>query len=753
MSRFSICSYYQPGTNGVDQQVLSVFIYPYEFSDEMLDNAIAPYLSKGGPFNTVHFVGYPESIDNIKTLFRERYESSAAFKRISRVIRDFEANLRLISINPKDGNPVCQMLDGKDVIDTCLLNRERHQSLQALFIRNNGLVNAHNGTHYAKQSQTHSTQFLRSANVLESSGNAFQIAFWVIQVIGMRTISRIVVDTSGIDSVAFVIGYEIVKMGLQSLMPVIESHHSHGGLEFLSVPNGETTLFLISATTSGGLHPKLVGCGAKPENIITLYYLANNVDAKSNILCNLTLHSKENRDGLEPIKNYPSDDCPYCNSHSYAIAMEGDQFTTEPARIAELDIALSDFSIEHRSILSDLSNTGLFKVFRSANERSFEIYLDVEAMFKNIENDFVNKLRIKVRRFVKRGIPTHLKRIIYTKYPGAEFMSREVFAFATSTLNPENITVIGSEGLGNQGKQAETASLVMSACMDDTYELMGISRDLRVIQPGGNTTYIAPLFRTSSKLERTRIESNLTFGEEGSKTFSLYSAIGIELPACESLHSWKLEFEKLNNLVHWAELENIALPPEIDQRIALLRSAPAIGMSEKLFWPSPSGDELSLGSDFTMAPTDNGQKYTQADIFVIASSLFHQYRQGVSKKPRLICKSYERTVISPENFQRFSDAILQSAFLRAARGGEIGYANCEEEVSKRMLRFLSAEVEAAKHGRGQTLMEYVISIMIGRLTLYPNHRKEFLSAVESEYLIPDWIKVCARFIIQKDGIN
>ena len=468
-------------------------------------------------------------------------------------------------------------------------------------------------------------------------------------------------------------------------------------------------------------------------------------------MCDLSHDDQENIDGLHSIENYPADNCPYCRDPSYAISIAGDQFSTEPARIEEIEIALSDFSEAHRNVLSKLSSTGLFKVFRSINERNYEIYLDVQAMFAPEPGNthaeaFVSDLFTKWRRLVKRGMPIHLQRIIYTNYPGTKAMAEDALALLQQKLDQQSITLIGSRELHNRGTNQETASLVVSACLDESYELMGISRDLRMVQPGGNTTYVAPLFRASSKRERARIESNLIFGEAGAKTFNLYSVVQIELPTCEHFHSWKLEFDRLRELVHWADMEDVTIPPEIEQRIALLRSAPATGLGERIFWPSPSEEELKLGSDFTMIPTDDGnRRLSQADVFVIASSLFHQYRQGANGKPRLMYKPYERTVISPESFQRFSDAILQAAFLRAARGGDIGYANCEEQVSERMFSFLSDEVEAAKCGRGPALMEYVIAIMIGRLSLYPSHRRDFLSAVESEPLIPEWIRLCARF--------
>jgi hypothetical protein len=755
MSRFSICSY-TTEKNDKEWKILSIFVFPYLFDDNYLDDSVAPYFLNEGPFDAVNFVGFPESIEILKELYGS--DDSAAFKRMQRSVTDFKSASYFISISESDGALDSYTLCGGKIADAHYLNQEMQQSLQRVFTDQNGLVTASTGFHFAKPSKDHSTHFLRVANVLENSSTSLQIAFWLLSHIKKSPIKRIVVDTSGIDSVAFAFAYESVRRMRQSSLPIIESHHSYEGLSDLIVQDPNETLFLISASTSGSLYSCLVQQGALPENIVTLFYLGEKEKAIGTILCNLTAE-KTNVDGLQIIKSHSEKNCPHCISHSYAIPIAGDQFSTEPVRIEEIDILLSDFKKEHRETLSQLASTDLFKVFRSTEDRNFEIYLDVDSMFSassaasHHAADVTADLKRKWGKLIKRGMPIHLERIIYTSYLGAKKLA-EIAALELAKISSGHKSeLISSHDLHSQSVSDDSASLVISSCFDETHELMGISRDLRVVQSGGNTTYVAPIFRVNSERERKRIESNLTFGELGPKTFNLYSVLQIELPICESNHSWKLEYEKLLELIHWADMAAITVPPEIDARLALLRSAPSTGLSENLYWPSPNNIQLKLGADFTMIPNDNGKRnLSQADLFVIASSLFHQYRQGVPKKPRLAYKPYERTVISPDNFQRFSDGILQASFLRAARDGELGYSNCEETVSLRMFSFLCDELRAAKRGLGPALMEYLISFMIGRLTLHPTHQKEFLNMVSDEIMIPDWIRVCARFTNEQHQI-
>lgn len=285
--------------------------------------------------------------------------------------------------------------------------------------------------------------------------------------------------------------------------------------------------------------------------------------------------------------------------------------------------------------------------------------------------------------------------------------------------------------------------------MDDTYELMGISRDLRSVHPGGSITYVSPIFRAASGSERRRIESNLTFGDQGPKTFTLLSIVSVDLPNCVPNHSWQLEYERLLELEYWCTYTDRDVPAAITERIEILRTAPGVGLENNLFWPSPQGVKLKLAADFTMIPTYDGTRIiSQADTFAIITSLFHKYRQGVLKKPRLICRTYERTVISPESFQRFSDGVIQASFLRAAREGEIAYSNCDEIVSERMFAFLAGEVAAARQNGGHALMEYLVALMNGRLTLHPKHTRELLTMIV-EKAIGDHLEIVAMFLISE----
>ncbi|OEZ86941.1 hypothetical protein JAB6_13550 [Janthinobacterium sp. HH104] len=753
MTIATVFSYVKTAKPSGKEKILAVYLHPVRISDEQLDEMIAPILSTQGPFDALHFTGAPEQIATVQALL---VEDTAVRARLSGALHPVASKVVLISWKPRRFDGFNAMyVNGAKASDQVIAD-ERQFGLFEAFTMHGGLVTAGSGTHFTKPSGTHSSQFLRAANVLEGHAVAHRLAFWLYPLLTGKVINRIVVDTSGISTVAFGLAYERLMRGEAPALPIIETHASYGGLSSLIVPDPEGTIFLVSASTSGKLVEQLVQKGAIAQNVFTLFFLGDKTPGT--VVCDLTAKESIGFPGLQPIVNHDASNCPACIQHSYAIPIVGDQFRTEPAEIAEITITLSDFDEPSRAILDRLVSTGLFKIFRKTTKRSYEIYLDVEAVLtKPPTNEFarirVSDLRTRLDRLLRRGMPVHLKRIVPTAYPGAA----QIANIANKMLPGEadtNVSIVASQNLLPVARQNEpivadpdSATLVISGCLDDTYELMAISRDLRTVQPGGSITYISPFFRGTSNAERTRIESNLTFGDQGPKTFSLFSVVAIDLPHCSGEHSWEREFRLLQEVEYWCDLNGEEMPAELERRQQILAAAPAIGMSDELFWGTPFGQSLKLAADFTMIPTDDGKRpVSQADVYVIVSSLFHKYRSGIAKKPKLVSKSYERAVISPESFQRFSDGVLQAAFLRAARGGELAYANCSEDVSSRMLDFLCVEVKAVRNGAGPALMEFLIAMLDGRLSLHEAHQQKFLRLVIDSQEVPAHIKLIARYM-------
>ncbi|SFO04212.1 hypothetical protein SAMN05216386_2462 [Nitrosospira briensis] len=758
MTPFSIRIVEFPDAGGRTKKVLSIHLLRPEISENSFDDKLSRIISSGNQFDAIHFVGFENCIEQAQVWLKS---DSSICGRLDLVVVDLHKNARIISFDEKTGKHTAVCSRGAPAADTqCVIDANRRYTLQELFIANNGHLMAPKGFHYIKPSKKHVNIFLRTANVLEDSAAASMIAFWIIPYVWGRCIEHIVVDTSGISDIALTVAYEaICRRGLTKL-PIVSTHNSYGGLDRLTIDQPNETLLLISATTSGGLRNKLVKLGAEQENIITLFYLGNEPQKADYTLCDLTKEAVDGYLGLEPIDNYSEIDCPYCKRKSYPVSLRGDQFTFEPPKVEEIHVALSDLPNQHQTLFNQLAGIDFFKVYRNINDRSLEIYLDVQALFQTQTEyrptrDLLERLSKQWKGMVLRGAPVNLKQIVFAAYPFSKEMADSangiVLAFQTNST-----PMLSSQELQLSAiKTPGTATLVVVSCIDDSHELMAINRDLRSNQPQGNTTYITPVFRADSSRERSRIKSNLTFGENGVNTFNLYSMIDINLPEDDRNHSWDSELKILNEIVNWADLENLAIPQLVTERIRFLElEAPTKGISEKLFWPDSRDKQLQVRPDFTFLNTDGGARLpSQADVFIVISAVLHHLRQGTAGKPKLSYKTYERAILSPDNFVRFNDGVIQSAMLRAARGYELAYANCDEQISCRMKNFIVSHIQNIPTGEGEALMEFLLALASGRLTLHSQHLKEIFSAVQNQSALLPHYQFFAKYLASQAQIQ
>ncbi len=346
---------------------------------------------------------------------------------------------------------------------------------------------------------------------------------------------------------------------------------------------------------------------------------------------------------------------------------------------------------------------------------------------------------------LRRGLPFHTNRIIYTSYPTSKDLA-ELAKTDFESNGTNKISTFNLRQLQEEKPTESAASLVISACIADPSELFAINRELREKQPKGNTTYLSPIIRYSNKKERDRLISNLTFGELGSSTFSLFRAKEIKLPRCEKNHSWRSELGVLRRMHAWLERSGKEMPSQIDARILKLENSPAIGLSEDLFWESPNGKPLKIRPDFTFLDTNGGDRQiSQADIFVVISAVLNELREGLPKKRKLVYRPFERSVISPDNFQRFNDGVIQASILRAARNYELCFANCPIDLSKSLFDLLENKLSKSNWVEAEAITEFMLAILLRRLTLYPQHEQQLCELISNLSSCPDYLKIMAEY--------
>lgn len=714
-------------------KVISIFIHQADVGEDRFDSEIAPVLSEAVVVDRIHFIGYDDSLVQVRDWFQS---GSVIFERLNSVVGDVLKNTKLITFDRLSGRHTSSGLDNAaDAEMDAVLLMERRAGLKHMFIKNGGQMEAPEGFHYESPSGRHVNKFIRVANTIECGRHVSVFAFWLLPSVWKKGIKNIFVDTSSISAVAIALAYELKNKSGEGGLPIVTSYQSYGGLSKLHVSNLDAGFFLISVSTSGGLRDRLISAGVKSDRIVSIYSLVEDGTLAGEVLCDLVAKEYSVVDDFKPLRSFDEISCPYCKSKSYPIKILGDQFSVAPPLMKEVHIKKEDIPGDQLRVLDELVGMGLFRVSRSLENREKEISFDVSTLFYSADNlhdktaKVIEKVAKKWKGFVKRGMPIHLGRIIFAAYP----FSKELAESAKDLLSAHGVISVGnvmeSRAVRDCLRDPETASLVVASCIDDAHEFMGINRDLRAVQPHGNTTYVSPIFRSSSKSEFNRIKSNLTYGEQGPNTFSLHSIYNILLPECNKKHSWVKELDGLRGAVQWADVEGLDVPSTIDERIGFLEGVSQSGMSEGLYWVSPGGEALSLNPDFAFIDTEGGfRRLSQADVFVVVSVLLHNLRSGM-QEGRLSYSLYERSMLSPDNFSRFNDGVLQASILRAARDRELSFSNSSELLSMRMTDFLLSEIDKSNAGGGGALMEFLIALLVGTLTLHSQHVLSVVDAV------------------------
>jgi hypothetical protein len=96
-------------------------------------------------------------------------------------------------------------------------------------------------------------------------------------------------------------------------------------------------------------------------------------------------------------------------------------------------------------------------------------------------------------------------------------------------------------------------------------------------------------------------------------------------------------------------------------------------------------------------------------------------------------------MLSPRNFHRFNDGIIQASLLRSGKTEYFAY-DLDGELSLQMKEFLLSIIDKYDTADGEALMEFLLALGIRRLKLKKEDLKEVLYKAMN---CPD--KIIARF--------
>lgn len=706
---------------------LSIFLGDAIPTSDGLDADLASLLRRSPPLNFAHIVGYSGQIQLIK---RQLLDPASVLLDRLRSALPQNRPILFFHFDQAVGEHCCTDLENTVQPGLDLINDERRFSLIQLFRASGGEEQAPKGTHYAKTSDSHAERFLRVSNVLEQGQHVSLLAFWLLPMIWKSNAQHLIVDTSNIYAVAYKMVQDAMRLGGIHQPITVWSHRSHHGVDEIPSHIITNALFLVSASTSNGLVRKLLSRSAVMAKVKTLFSLASDEIEGHRPLCDLRMISPAGAGiGIPAMENLPADTCRLCQQNFHLIKIQGDQFSIAPPRINAVEILSKDLDPALRPVLSALCGIRAFFAYRRRQDGRI-CSLGVDALpilnctVPDKSRSVLNVLRQKWASALRRAQTISLRNIIKCAYPGSELLAEQALAATRPALaNTTQVEVVASKDLRQCTPVAHTSTLVISACVDEAQELLSISRALRDVQDSGYISYLSVVQLIAPKEDAKRLKTNITFGQLGAGTFSYSSCLELPVDCYEEQLSWRDELDELRRLKAWLDKHEIDIPVAIEDRVQRLAEAPSSGMVDDLFWCSAQGQELSLRSDFTLADgTLEAPCASQADIFAIICVVLTSLRSSQDPNRRLAQNDYERNVLSPRNFDRFNDGVLQACLLRAARPKELAYGACNESISEDMLHILvDCLPNPVQPEKSEALLEFLVALITGRLTLIPKH--------------------------------
>jgi hypothetical protein len=592
-------------------------------------------------------------------------------------------------------------------INDAIFTALRERGLCELFHRRDGLVQPSETTHFVHPSGKHSKAFIRAANLLVLGPEVMFVAMTILDYLA-ADLEYICVDTSSIASVSHAAIQLRQLFDSSYVPPMVNSFSSWPGINgAYDFTQPKKTLALISASTSGNMARELVKRKMLlKDRVLILFGLIESASDVA-VLCNL-VGDPRYRDKLPLVtQEYRESDCPLCKAGSRPVHFVGDQFLADAIQHVGIKITGGDIEDASKAFLGRYRCLGALGMRQQSNNSTA-----VDSYFVDVTKLKGSVFDSRVRAACERHVAASTKLIVNSDDPGSAQLALEI---ADHYAPKDAGKPVSAKDLGKVAADSVHGSvLIIAGCIGSGGCLQSISRDLR--DPAGDAprTYLIGVAKHTQHPRHASLRGDLLY----SSTDHKHAVVILEeltLPERHGSSAWEVEREALNGLVEPGS--GAALDPDV-MKVVLHRIAAIDDMRDSVdsfFWAAPDGTPLGLRKTFAFWDGDyDPADASHGDILFTIACVLENLRDG--RSPRLHRTAFHHGFIAPSTFGRFNDGVIQSAFLRAAMPGELDYSG-DEDASREMARLLKRIFGEWDRPRGEAAVEFMISLMCGRMRL------------------------------------
>jgi hypothetical protein len=715
-----------PGASGLRERYVLLFAPHNEFHPEQAEDALVRFLRTVRAPDRLFFLSFERNRSaliefSLRRQLRERLPLGAGnlAERVMCLFFDSAGCLR-------DGA-------GKET-DPVLLQFLRNDGIRTIFNSRGGMVQARSSIHFVKPSGDHVDRFIRAANVLQQGPEITFIAAWILPYLKEDTVA-IYCDTATISCLAFCL--IALKQSLDPGIRIPLRVHSFGSYAGLTTagPPPTRSLVLISASTTGRLPQQLTDHQLDSKSMVTLFRLqainGPKIAAHGYTLCDLDWEPERIPKGHLPIKNEHAGTCAFCQTERRSrIPISPDTFIPEQAQEKFHVLTKPHRPKEVEAYLEHTVGTGVTRchVRPIANPAfDYEISLDAAKLLAP-----GGALETALMNLIERNCP---RTVIHLEDEASVAVATRLCELIVAEGRPAAVMLSNRVALQQpQGMPTAVAPiLIVTSALVGGRRLNDLSRHVRGF--AGSVEYFGVIGRAISRAIYKEVKGNLVYRADGTKNgFSTFLDIFLPRPEFR-ISPWTSEQRFLRKLKKQGPLE-----PFLAARLRLLEDGRESvdsdpGLTNRLFWPALDGKTLELRENFAFYDGDKPcSLFSQADVYLVAVSILHDLRMADTPLQ----------LLSPGNFDRFNDGIIQAALLRAANPAELNFTlqDFHSDYMRDLICFMLAE---PGHVHSEALPEFLFAWATGHLRLTLKDHRSVSDEVTRCAALPGYLKrICQQ---------
>lgn len=578
------------------------------------------------------------------------------------------------------------------------------QGLHAL-IRTNPVVQIAPAGHVFKHpSKTVNKLFVQARELATSEA---QLAFAgrclcrALSVLSTLDLSVVYIDTMGI--------YSLVREALlfAGSKATVQSFHSYTELSELSPPT-EPYALVISASTSGGMARKLHNeQGFEEERLLTL------IDA-----------TKAGRDGAVMIALDDVDNSyrkQLADGTETQIELFGEHFSSKAKPPRAVTLGQTHFPRRLEEFLKQFGIGGLLGLNEqpAGGVSSRLVCFDSSAAGRNQE------LLDWLKDEIDWRVSVSIDHIICADDDGSKVLAEAAADKLHAAKGcPNRPLVTAYSDLTTDTLEQAQGVLVVQAVAGDGGLLREISRDLReFIASNIPRHFLAGVGLPQSEETWQRLQQFLV-KNTSPRDYGFSAWLVLPIGSDGMTNAW----QDLSLLAAQAQVQTPTftgvsseiLNQSVELAIQLVKSA------FQGFLPTSSGTALGLSEGFLFFGDAFDGRLLQVPVsatYLTVASVLQTARDLNIPANQLKPTGYESVVLSPENFLRYNDNLLQACLLRAAHPSELDYSS-SPHLSRLMKEFLLKVFARNANPYGAGSLEFAAAVACGRLKLIADDRKE-----------------------------